>query len=173
MTKNIDLDIEIRPLSTDDSIEELTSILHISYKALADMGYRYWASHQDAKNTQERIEKGKCFVTIIKNKMIGTICYYPKEKTDGCNWYDQLNVASFGQFAVLPNLQRRGIGSKLLDLVEKQAEMEGVEELALDTAEGAAHLIKLYEKRGYRFIEYAKWQGTNYRSVIMSKKINK
>jgi len=27
----------------------------------------------------------------------------------------------------------------------------------------------MYEKRGYRFIEYARWDSVNYRSVILSK----
>ena len=43
--------------------------------------------------------------------------------------------------------------------------------VTLDTAEGAEHLIRTYEKRGYRFIEYVQWEVTNYRSVVMSKKL--
>jgi len=35
----------------------------------------------------------------------------------------------------------------------------------------ADHLIKMYESRGYRFIEYHQWGITNYRSVVMSKKL--
>jgi ribosomal protein S18 acetylase RimI-like enzyme len=77
----------------------------------------------------------------------------------------------FSQFGVEPGLQRRGIGSILLDLVERRARETGAGELALDTAEGAAHLIKLYEKRGYRFVEHADWEKTNYRSVVLSKRL--
>jgi hypothetical protein len=40
---------------------------------------------------------------------------------------------------------------------------------AADAAEPAIHLIELYQRRGYRFIEYAQWQGKSYRSIIMSK----
>jgi len=57
----------------------------------------------------------------------------------------------------------------LLKEVEVEASKNGVEELALDTAEPAIHLIEFYKKRGYRFIEYTQWDEVNYRSVIMSK----
>jgi len=45
----------------------------------------------------------------------------------------------------------------------------GATELALDTSEGADHLIAWYERKGFRFVEYAQWKGKSYRSVIMSK----
>ena len=41
--------------------------------------------------------------------------------------------------------------------------------LALDTAEGATHLIDWYAKLGFEFVEYTQWEVTNYRSVIMAK----
>ena len=45
----------------------------------------------------------------------------------------------------------------------------GAAELALDTSEGADHLIAWYERIGFRIVEYAQWKGKRYRSVIMSK----
>ena len=56
-------------------------------------------------------------------------------------------------------------------MVEKKAIEGGMEELALDTSEGALHLIGYYKKRGYRYIETVKWDACNYNSVIMSKKL--
>jgi len=43
--------------------------------------------------------------------------------------------------------------------------------VAVDTAEGAAHLITFYRARGYRQVAYAQWDHTNYRSVILSKRL--
>ena len=54
---------------------------------------------------------------------------------------------------------------------ETCAERDGAAELALDTAEPARHLIDWYTRLGYRFIEYAQWDVTNYRSVVMSKRL--
>ncbi|WP_312116724.1 hypothetical protein [Brevibacillus reuszeri] len=42
---------------------------------------------------------------------------------------------------------------------------------SLDTAEGAHHLIRYYSARGYRHVDYVQWNETNYRSVLMSKKL--
>lgn len=152
-----------------DSLEEMTLLLHKSYKLLADMGFRFVASYQDAAKTFERIQHACCLVAMLDSKMIGTISYYAPGRKGGTPWYDRTDVAKFGQFAVEPKYQQAGVGGLLLTHVEKLAAEQMAKELALDTAEGAAHLIRFYTKRGYRFIEYAQWKSTNYRSVILSK----
>jgi GNAT superfamily N-acetyltransferase len=161
--------VTIRPFAETDGIEELTLLLNRAYKALADMNLHFVASHQNAERTRKRVSEGKCFVALKSGVIIGTICYYPPENTHGTPWYDLPNVAHFGQFGVEPELQKSGIGDALLKIVEEEAFKNGVEELALDTAEPAIHLIEFYKKRGYRFIEYTQWDEVNYRSVIMSK----
>jgi hypothetical protein len=60
------------------------------------------------------------------------------------------------------------VGSSLLELVEGIATDIGLRELALNTADGADHLIRFYGRRGYRFIQPVDW-GKNYSSVILSK----
>lgn len=45
----------------------------------------------------------------------------------------------------------------------------GAVELALDTPAEAEYLRKWYSGQGYRFIEYALWKTSNYRSAILSK----
>ena len=78
-------------------------------------------------------------------------------------------LLSIGQFAVEPSLQGAGVGSTLLGFVEALASVKGVRELALDTSEHAQHLIRYYASRGYRFVEFARWEEVNYRSVILAK----
>jgi hypothetical protein len=43
--------------------------------------------------------------------------------------------------------------------------------LALDTAEHAKELIALYKSKGFQFVEYLKWPDTNYRSVVLAKRL--
>jgi len=92
-------------------------------------------------------------------------------RTKGSPWYDRPEVASFGQFAVDPRLQNNGLGRRLIAHVEAQAATSGARELALDTAEPALHLVEWYTRLGYRFIEHAQWQHTNYLSVLLSKQV--
>lgn len=172
---NILSQITVRPLRETDNLDEITLMLNRAYKFLADMGFRYLASHQETETTKERIRKAKCFVAVLKEKpkkrIVGIICYYSPKNASGCEWYDNPGVAYFGQFGVEPELQKAGIGNILLDEVEKLAKKDKAEELSLDTAEGAAHLINFYKKRGYRNVGFTKWHVTNYRSVLLSKKL--
>jgi len=161
----------IRPLSQSDSLQQLTDLLHRAYKTLADMGLRYLATHQSEEITRQRIARGTCFLAILGDRWIGTITYHPRGIARGSPWYDRPEVAKISQMAVEPEYQRRGIGRRLMDHVEEFARTDGAQELAMDTAETARHLTEWYTRRGYRFIEYCQWNVTNYRSVVMSKRL--
>jgi len=146
-------------------------LLHRAYASLASRGMRFVASHQDEDRTRLRISGGKCFVAIHDGRMIGTITWRAPGRARGTPWYERPEVAVFGQFAVAPVHQGRGFGSQLLAVVEHETAAVGAVELALDTAEPAEELIRFYAKRGFRFIEYTRWDEVNYRSVVMSKRI--
>ena len=163
--------IIIRPLLAEDSLADLTALLHRAYARLAGMGLRYMATHQSVDVTRKRVEKGQCFVALAEGTICGTIVFKDPMQTSGCPWYDRPDVASVGQFAVDPALQGKGLGRRLMMLAEERALTSGTRELALDTAEPATHLISWYTRLGYRHIEYADWGHTNYRSVIMSKAV--
>jgi len=162
-------DVIVRRLSAADSIDELTSLLHAAHRRLGDMGLNYTAVDQPPEVTQDRIARGECLVAVVDGQFVGTIVFYQATAASGCDWYDRPEVASLGQFGVLPSHQSAGIGRQLLEAVERLAAESGAAEIALDTAEDASHLVSWYERCGYRFVEHAQWQGKTYRSVIMSK----
>lgn len=159
----------LRRLDAGDDLVALTALLHRSYKRLADMNLRFTATHQTPEVTRERTEEGECWVVEARGRFVATITVYPPDPGDGGRWYDRRDVAHFGQFAVEPELQSRGIGSRLIELAEHRARQMGAAELALDTSEEATHLIEFYAARGFRFIEHVQWRSVNYRSVVMSK----
>jgi GNAT superfamily N-acetyltransferase len=162
----------IRRLCSEDSLEELTDLLHRAYAGLAAMGFRYVATHQDVEITSRRVTEAECYVAELGHRVVGTIAFKDAGTAKGCPWYDRPDVASFHQFAVEPTLRMRGIGRRLMETAERRAGETGAAEIAIDTAEGASHLIEMYDRRGYRFIEYAQWDTTNYRSVIMSRRLD-
>jgi predicted N-acetyltransferase YhbS len=165
--------IIIRPHRDDDSIPSITRLLHEAYAPLAGMGLRYTATHQDDATTLRRLSRGFPFVAELEDEIVATVTLYPTESAPGacCRWYAEPGVFSFGQFAVRPDLQRQGLGGRLIRMLETEARSRGATELALDTAEPAVHLRTWYEKLGFRFIEHADWSTTNYRSVILSKEL--
>jgi GNAT superfamily N-acetyltransferase len=166
-------EVRLRLLAPSDDIAELTALLHRAYAGLAQRGMRFLASHQDEVRTLRRISAGECWLAVAGSggTIVGTIVLKNAERTSGSPWYDRPAVACFGQFAVKPEWQGRGVGSRLVDQVERRARAKGITELALDTAEGAEDLRRFYERRGYRFVEYAQWTEVNYRSVIMTKSL--
>ena len=161
--------MKIRMLNEKDSLEELTSLIHRAYRQLADLGFRYWGTHQSVDDTKKRISNRECYIIANEEKIVGTILLAPPDKKTGTPWYDRDDVSTFHQFAIDPDYQKQGLGSKLLNTIEKRAVELGATELACDTAEGAVHLINMYLKRGYRQVDWANWDKTNYRSVILSK----
>ena len=161
--------VRIRDLDPSDSIAELTDLLHEAYLALGELGLNYTAVDQRPDTTLRRIERGHCLVAEQDGRVIGTVTWYEPRTVAHCAWYRRPDVAVFGQFAVSPSCQRRGVGSLLMAEVERRARQEGAAELALDTAQPAKHLIDYYGSRGFRQVEVTQWKGKTYRSVIMSK----
>lgn len=165
-------DYSIRPLRQEDSLADLTDLLHRAYRRLLDMGLQYLATRQPEEVTRRRIGKGKCFVAVSGTRIIGTVTYCFPPSWPQVPWFNQPGVASVGQFAVEPSLQRNGIGSALLTHVERLARDEGVKELSLNTAQPAEHLIAYYTKRGYRHVDDTDETLPHYRSVILSKRVD-
>ena len=163
--------VEIRDIEPEDSVEELTELLHSAYARLGEMGMNYTAVDQATRTTLERIRAGRCFVAMLDGRIVGTIVVEPTSQDSSCPYFAKHGVASAHQFAVSPQHQRIGIGSQLLDHAESWARSQGFAELALDTAEPAHHLVELYSRRGYKRVGSVQWEGKHYRSVIMAKEI--
>lgn len=172
MNDSITEEILIRLYQVNDSISQITALLHQAYGQLAEMGLRYLATHQDEATTLDRITSGvRTFVAQQGGTIVGTLTLYGPYPTSSALWYREPTVFHVGQFAVQPTLQRNGIGLRMMQLAEDQARMLGATELALDTAEPAEHLCRWYQRLGFRFIQYVQWDVTNYRSVILSKRL--
>jgi ribosomal protein S18 acetylase RimI-like enzyme len=135
------------------------------------LGLKYLAIHQTVDVTRTRISKGTCFVAEFDGRIVGTIIYRNPSQTKGAPHYDRPDVAFAAQMAVEPSCQRQGIATKLMRHVEALAKADGATELAFDTSEHATHLIEWYRRMGYEFVGHVQWDVTNYRSVIMSKRV--
>lgn len=166
-------DVVLRTFAPDDDPAEVNALLLLAYKPLADAGMRYVASHEDVEATKNKIHESECVLAIQNGKIVACAMLRPAQNTSWADqapeFYHQPGVIMFGRFAVLPSLQKAGLGSRIMDWLEARARELGFSEIALDTSERASHLIRMYEKRGYRFVQHHQWPTTNYRSVVMSK----
>lgn len=159
----------IRLLESDDSIADLTDLIHSAYAALGDMGFNYTAVDQPVSVTRERIAEGECWVVEDEGHIIGTCMLSFPFPTFENAYYSEDGHAYINQFAIDPDRQGRGIGSLLLDRIEARAREEGAPDIGLDTAEGAKHLIEFYKRRGYQQVDEIQFYGKTYKSIVMSK----
>jgi GNAT superfamily N-acetyltransferase len=159
----------IRPIKSSDSVHDLTKLIHRAYARLGAMGLNYTAVDQSPEVTAKRIAGGQCYVAEAEGKLAGTIVVQPTYKQNDCEYFTRAGVAAVHQFAVDPEAQGKGIGRALLHACENWALEQGFCELAMDTAEQAEHLIRLYSSLGYAHVGFVQWPGKVYRSVVLSK----
>lgn len=155
-----------------DDLTAITDLLHRAYAPLKNQGMWFVASVQDVQTTRIRLEYGFPFVAVDDpdGAILGTITLYAPSPTQDCEWYRD-TLWHFGQFAVEPDQQGRGIGAALVAQVEQTARLNGAKEMALDTAEPATGLIAFYNRLGYKHIGHTQWGSVNYRSVVLSKRL--
>lgn len=171
--------VRVRPLEEGDSLAHLTGLLHRAYKQHADKGIKALAAFQPEEVTRKRIAVGECYVATYLGQIVGTILFKSAADTARSGvgasmriaYFDRGDVASFSQFAVEPEVQGRGIGTVLMQTVERRARETGAAEIGLSTPEPAAWLVEMYQRHGYRIVERVRWNETNYVSAIMGKPV--
>lgn len=163
-----------RPLQASDSLLALTALLHRGYAELGAMGLNYTAVDQSPEVTALRIHGGQCFVATWGDSLAGTVLVKPTESEaqSECAYFARPGVASLRQLAVDPEWRGKGIGRALIARCESWARDTGHNDLALDTAEPAVHLVKLYASLGFVAVGSVQWPGKVYRSVVMSKALH-
>lgn len=163
--------ITLRPLSAEDSLLELTAMLHSAFSRLGRMGISCSCVDQSVARTRQRVGLGECFVAECEGRVVGTLTLHRHERGSESDVYRSRRVASLHQFAVDPEYQGRGVGGKLLELAETWAARHGYDELALDTPAAAAHLIAFYRHQGFRLAEILRFSGRDYASAVLAKNV--
>ena len=159
----------IRRLRPNDSLEDLTDMLRRAFAPLGRLGLNCTCVDQTLEMTRQRSRLGDCFVAIVEDRIVGTVTLHATDRASPVRWYREPTVASIHQLAVDPGYQGFGIGRALLRLAETWARRRGYLELALDTPEGADHLLAFYGHHGFRRVGTMQLEGKSYRSGILSK----
>lgn len=147
-------------------VSNITKLLNLAYKELSDMGLNYTATTQNDDKTKVRISKGRCFVLKDNSEQIlGTILMTVE------NYFTNHNTAYLGQFGVLPEFKKKGLGTMLLNFCENLAAEEGFYGIQLDTAIPAKHLVDWYQRRGYKIVGQEHDENKTYDSYVFEKKL--
>ena len=161
--------IRLRRLRPEDSLEQLTGMLHRAFSRLGKMGLGCSCVNQTTDATRERVARGECFVATSGERIVGTITLYAPDTASESRHYRNARIASIRQLAVDPRFQGKGVGSALLRVAENWARHRGYARLALDTPEPAAHLVAYYRRQGFRIEQILQFPDRGYRSVIFAK----
>lgn len=150
----------------DEDIPQIRALVNHAYKELADMGLNYTATYQNEEITRDRISKGRAYVLEKDGRLLGTILLTVE------NYFTGRKSAYISQFAVHPKYKKQGLGSILMDHCEDLARQEKFEAIQLDTAKPAEHLVRWYQKRGYKIVGEDHYEGKTYESWIFEKDLS-
>lgn len=163
--------ISIRRLLPNDSLEDMTEMLHRAFAPMGERGLNCTCVDQSLETTRQRVALGDCFVAVSRQRIVGTITLHRTDRYSPVAWYRHPQVASLHQFAVDPGHQGDGIGLALLRAGEQWALSRRFHTLALDTPEPARHLHAYYGRQGFGVKGAVQLPGRTYQSVILGKAI--
>lgn len=163
---------QIREVNDQDSIPEITALLHRAYARNAAVGLRFNACHQNDERTRLRLSEGAGFVMEREGRLVGTLALCLFEDLPYGTFNPNGLVASFGQFAIEPELSKLNLGGLLIRKAEERARSAGATFLALDTAKPAAGLVAYYQRQGFETVGEVDYRpSTNYDSWVLAKRL--
>lgn len=111
----------------------------LSDEEMAEIGI----GEETVENLVEGEKDRNYLVAVADSDVVGFISWYLKNP----------NVAWVSMLQVVLEMQGKGVGSKLIDEVEKQASEKGCKAIALETQKKAGWAVKFYLRNGYRVLE--------------------
>lgn len=118
------------------SLKDFEQIYEIEQACFAEPYTREQLMYEFSENPLNKI-----LVAYDENKIVGFVDYMIT-----------FNSATISQIAVLPNYRKKGLGSKLLEEMEKSFPKEiddVVETITLEVRESSINAISFYKKNGY------------------------
>jgi GNAT superfamily N-acetyltransferase len=166
------MELIIREYQVTDDLGKLTELIHSAYEPHAASGLRYWGTYQTIEDTKRRISMGICLIALLNGEYIGTAVFRRPQPDSPVELFRCSSVWTLSQFSVAPKYKGQSYGKAIHSYGLQLLKNMGVSTLALDTAEPAKALIKMYQFWGYKLVGTCDWRPTtNYPSVVMSLQI--
>lgn len=133
--------LEIRKIDVSTDVDNLKMIYEKSFEMYEGLLSHYY--HGFFNYINFCVKQGYAYIAILDGCECGYILAYRKpDMMLGEEIYIEL-------LAVLPEYQRKGIGTKLLDKIKEQAKKEEIKELALRTG-CYRDAYEIYKKYGFK-----------------------
>lgn len=143
---------DVYRLATLEDAERVQHIIYEAYVTIRELGLSWPAANADVTMIQENITHNKCYVLEQDGLITATITLANPERFKELT--DSTGLPFIMWFAVDPNVQGTGAGSKLLNWVEQHIIRDevGAPAVTLGTSEKHPWLLPMYQRRGYESI---------------------
>ncbi len=101
------------------------------------------ARDETIETVQRRLNAGAAAIASVDGEPVGFAFYEPDDE-----------LLYFGRLSVLPEWRNKGVGTALLDYVERCARETGMPGVKLGVRLQLPHLIARYERLGYRISKH-------------------
>lgn len=162
---------KIEVLSNNFPYEEITELLHASYKMHADENRQFLAAKQTVEQTKKRLENAICMLAYDGEGLVGMISakIYHKENDKTRRWYEDDSYAVLEQMAIRPDYQKSNLLSMMLAKGIRMNEIRNLDSVIMDTSAKATELVSHYQRLGGKIVDLVSWESTNYYSYVFRK----
>lgn len=152
------LNLDIQPATAKDLDSVWKIIDSCSDWLVTAKGLDHWKKYYNQALVAKKIRTQKVYLARAENNPVATITldfnpvsYYTKE--DMTNFVDRKVRAGYvTALAVLPELQGRGIASRMMDFVEERAASLNGKYLRLDCRASYEDIVRFYVHRGFKTV---------------------
>lgn len=151
---------------TNYTYQDVVSLLHEAFQERLNQGLRYSCSFITEEQYKEKTSNGIVYVAIDdESGLCGTATLTIKIDDKNLKYgYNEYN-------GIRSDMKRKGIGTLLSLLIEREALKNGCQYLMSDTSTKAKSAIKYHLKNGFKIVGLESYRSTNYWSYVFRKQL--
>lgn len=153
------------------SFDEIHRVLWDANRNNREKGFELKTASMSGQELKARIgEKGKCFIAVDGNRIVGTLSARILQKN---TWYYTGELVDYMLAGVIPEYQGKHINTMLANLLFSFAKDNHYSAIELDTAADNNHAINVYKHQGFIPVDFVAKKNLDHYSVIMMKWLDK
>jgi predicted N-acetyltransferase YhbS len=152
-------EVQVRLARSDDA-EMIVALLHAAFDEYRSvLNPPSGVQRETVESVREKMRTGAWLIAEDKGVAVGCVFSEPRGE-----------FLYLGRLGVLPPARGRGVGRALMQLVETTAREQGFSRVRLGVRVILSDLRAMYERQGYRVVEYHTHEGFSEPTFVMLEK---